>query len=133
MVNCVENRYATKRPQFVSAAPVYDTGEEDTSNNKSVTLNLTQSAIININSEDDKRVPAHVHDHDYSKNGKVISSTEIPEFPEFANIGGSSNSSPSPSPSPSGVMSDHLSSPTSPSSGIQSPASPPEKNCEYRF
>ena len=123
--------FATKRPPFVSAAPVYDTSEEDTTSSKSAALNLTQSAIININSEDDKWIPSHVHDHDYSKKGKVSNSTEIPEFPEFANIGGSSNSLPS--PSPSGGMSDHISSPISPSSGIQSPANKSEKTVSTDF
>ena len=110
--------FASKRPQFMSAAPVYDTGEVDTSNNKTAALNLSQSAVIDINKEDGKHVPSHVHDHDYSKNGdnrRVTDSAEIPEFPEFANIGGSSsNSSPSPCDQPT--------SPTSPSSEIQSPA-----------
>ena len=109
--------FATKRPQFMSATPVYDTGEDDTSNNKTAALNLSQSAIIDINKEDGKRVPSHVHDHDYSKNGhngRVTDSAEIPEFPEFANISGSSsNSSPSPC--------DQSTSPTGPSSEIQSP------------
>ena len=118
--------FATKKPPFVSAATVYDTNEEDITSSKSMAMDLTQSAIINTNGEGDKWIPLHVHDHDYSKNGEAVDpTTEIPEFPEFANIGGSSNSSPS--CSPSGGMSEHISSPISPSSEIQSPTNKPEK------